>query len=375
MTGHALVALLPAFLFLAGLLVMDSFKLVRVTTVVSALAYGAVAAATMAPVHEWLLAHTGIDVHYFTRYVSPVTEELAKTLFVVFVLWRRHVGFLVDAAVLGFAVGTGFAVVENVLYLRDMGEATLTLWLVRGLGTAILHAATTAIVAMVAKTVQDRRHWSPALAVLPGLLAAIAIHSLYNHLLVSPILATAVLLIVLPLLIATVFDRSEKATREWVGSGLDLDLELLQLVLSEHFQSTRLGAYLRQLRTHFEGPVVADMFCLLRLELELGVQAKARIMARNAGLEVPVDNDLFQALDERQFLRESIGPTGLLALKPLQVTSYRDDWHRHLLSQAKTRARIEEGRERLQVQFKEQQARLREQLRERLRSRKKHDGA
>ena len=70
------------------------------------------------------------------------------------------------------------------------------------------------------------------------------------------------------------------------------------------------------------------------------VQAKARIMARNAGLEMPVDDDLHEALDEREFLRRSIGPTGLLALKPLQVTSDRDDWHRYLLSQANVRARI-----------------------------------
>ena len=98
-----------------------------------------------------------------------------------------------------------------------------------------------------------------------------------------------------------VFDRSEKATREWVGAGLDLDLELLDLVLSEHFQATRLGNYLRELRSRFEGPVVADMFCLLRLELELSVQAKARIMARNAGLEMPVDDDLHESLAEREF--------------------------------------------------------------------------
>jgi len=31
------------------------------------------------------------------------------------------------------------------------------------------------------------------------------------------------------------------------------------------------------------------------------------------------------------YLQRSIGPTGLLALKPLQVTGYRDRWHRHLL--------------------------------------------
>jgi hypothetical protein len=193
---------------------------------------------------------------------------------------------------------------------------------------------------MVAKTVTERkRNWA-TLAIVPGWVLAVIIHSAYNHLLVSPLVATALLLIVLPLIVMAVFDRSERATREWVGAGLDLDLELLDLVLSEHFQATRLGNYLRELRSRFDGPVVADMFCLLRLELELSVQAKARIMARNAGLEMPVDDDLHEALAEREFLRRSIGPTGLLALKPLQVTSDRDDWHRYLLSQANVRARI-----------------------------------
>ena len=105
------------------------------------------------------------------------------------------------------------------------------------------------------------------------------------------------------------------------------------------------------------------MFCLLRLELELSVQAKARIMARNAGLEVPVDDDLHESLAEREFLRRSIGPTGLLALKPLQVTSYRDDWHRYLLKQADVRAQIRDRQARVQAQIREQQARIRERLR------------
>ena len=79
------------------------------------------------------------------------------------------------------------------------------------------------------------------------------------------------------------------------------------------------------------------MFCLLRLELELSVQAKALLLAREAGFEVPVDEDLEASLSERRYLRRSIGRTGLLALKPLQVTSRRDDWHRHVLRQRKPR--------------------------------------
>jgi hypothetical protein len=146
-------------------------------------------------------------------------------------------------------------------------------------------------------------------------------------------------LIGLPALVVAVFERSENATREWVGAGLDLDLELLQLLTSEDLKVTRFGRYLRELRAHFDGGVVANMFCLLRLELELAVQAKARLIARKAGVDVPVDEDLQHALAEWAYLRRSIGRTGLLALEPLRMTSHRDDWHRYLLAQAGTRAR------------------------------------
>src|SRR6185436_10072550 len=128
-----------------------------------------------------------------------------------------------------------------------------------------------------------------------------------------------------------VYARSEQATREWIGAGMDLDIELLNLVGSEHFTMTKFGRYLRELRSRVSGPVVADMFCLLRLELELSVHAKALLLAREAGLELPPDEDLDATIAECHALRRSIGKSGLLALKPLQVTSRRDDWHRYLL--------------------------------------------
>jgi hypothetical protein len=139
------------------------------------------------------------------------------------------------------------------------------------------------------------------------------------------------LLIVLPPLLLGVFTRSERATREWMSDGLDLDVELLKLVLSEEFGQTRLGGYLDQLRSRFPGPVVADMFCLMRLELELGIRAKGMLMAREAGLEMPLDDELVAGLAEVRYLEKAIGPTGLIALTPLQVSSDRDAWHKFLL--------------------------------------------
>jgi hypothetical protein len=55
------------------------------------------------------------------------------------------------------------------------------------------------------------------------------------------------------------------------------------------------------------------------------------VLACGAGLELPPSSDLDTALDERHYLQHSIGVAGMLALQPLQTTSDRDAWHRHLL--------------------------------------------
>ena len=330
---HQLIALAPAVIFLTVLWFMDSFRLVRPSSIALALLYGAGAALGCEALHGWLVPALGFEPQTFSRYVAPVTEEVAKAAFIGLLIARGRVGFLVDAAVQGFAIGTGFALVENATYLRDFGDAPLMLWAVRGLGTGVLHGATTAMAGIVGKAVADRYRRLP-LPIVPGAALAIVIHSIYNHLLAYPAAGAVIMLVLLPIVVAAVFERSEKATREWVGAGLDLDLTLLQLVISDGFQATRFGTYLRALPEHFEGVVVADMFCLLRIELELAVQAKAWLIAKEAGLELPVDDDVRAALAEREYLRRSIGRTGLLALEPLRVTSHRDHWHRHLLRQA-----------------------------------------
>jgi RsiW-degrading membrane proteinase PrsW (M82 family) len=332
---NAVAALVPVVAFLITLWLMDSFRLLKPASVLGALVYGLAAAAAVLGLHTWLLPASGLPPGLFSRYVAPVTEETAKAALIVFLVATARVGFLVDAAVYGFAVGTGFALFENVSYLRAMPDATVLLWLVRGFGTAMLQGGTTAIFALLAKTFADRGRHPLAVAVLPGWAAAVALHSAFNHRLMPAVAQTLVILIALPLLVLWVFARSERATREWIGAGLDLDVELLALVASDTFPFTQFGQYLQELRARLPGPMVADMFCLLRLELELSVQAKAMLLARKAGVEIPADEDLTASLDERHYLQHAIGAAGLLALKPLQVTSHRDTWHRHLLRQAR----------------------------------------
>ena len=262
-------------------------------------------------------------------------------------LRKRRLGFLVDATIVGFSVGTGFALVENLAYLRYYDDTRIALWIVRGFGPAILHGTTTAVFAMLAKGLLDRHPDRPWAVLGIAWLPAVGLHALFNLFLLPPILTTLILVVVLPLLVTFIFGHSEKATRAWVGEGLDLDVEVLTLLTSSDFGVSRLGTYLRELRSRFPGPVVADMFCLLRIELELAIRAKGMLMAREAGLELPLDPSLKPKLQEWRFLHGSVGPTGLLALTPLRATAARDDWQRHLLEEVGGLTRTRMLRERL----------------------------
>ncbi|MDH3253840.1 MAG: PrsW family intramembrane metalloprotease [Acidobacteriota bacterium] len=325
------LALMPVLVFLLILILLDSYKLVTRRLVASLLLAGAVAAALSLVFHLVISRSVGIGPVALARYVAPVTEELLKGICVVFLVRSQRIGFLVDSAIAGFAVGAGFATFENVHYFLALDDANVLLWLIRGFGTAVMHGSVTAIMAIVSKHLVDT-HGSSSLGIfIPGWLVAAGLHSVFNHFLLSPNQATAILLLVLPIFFVTVFRFSESRTREWLGSGFDSDAELLRLVNSGQVSNSRIGEYLETLKSHLEGPVVADMVCLLRLRLELSIKAKGMLLMRQAGFEAEPDPETEEHFAELEYLEKSIGRTGLLALNPIFHLSDRDLWQYYML--------------------------------------------
>lgn len=330
----AVLALFPVLAFLGGLVFMDSFKLVPLRAVLRSVAIGALVALAAAGVHAALLESWSVSPTVLSRYVAPITEEALKGLYVALLIRTGRVGFLVDAAIHGFAVGAGFALVENVEYLGALATPNLLVWVVRGFGTAVLHGASTAIFALVTKGLAERHPAAGPLVALPGGLAAVLLHSAYNHFVLPPLASTALLLATLPPLVILAFERSEGATREWLGLGMDTDVELLQSIRTGEIAQTRVGAYLRSLTARFPGPEVADMLCLLRIQLELSIRAKGLLLAREAGLVAEVGPDVQANLEELRYLEGAIGPTGRLAMKPIRRASSRDLWQLRILTEA-----------------------------------------
>lgn len=327
------VSIAPVFLFLGALVLIDSYKLVGLRAVLVAVAAGTVAALIAYAANVWLRPSLGLDLAGYSKYVAPVIEEALKAAYLVYLLARNKVGFVVDAAILGFGIGTGFAFVENVYYLRVSSEATIWTWIVRGFGTAIMHGGATAILAMVTRTLQNRTASSfrPCL-LLPGLVVAVVLHSLYNQFILQPLLATALIMLVFPYAIIGIFQHSEKETRAWLGSGFDTDQELLRAMRLGQTAETAVGQYLTTLRSRFSPEVIVDMLCLLRLRAELGIRAKGLLMIREAGFDTrPPDPAIRETFAELKYLEKSIGRTGMLALSPFMHTSTRDLWELNML--------------------------------------------
>ncbi len=327
----AMVGLLPVVSFLAALVYFDSYKLVKLRTVIAVVASGILVSGASYLVNGYAIDALKLDMTTFTRYVSPVTEELLKGLVIVVLIRAHRIGFLVDAAIFGFAVGTGFAVIENLFYLHLVPDAGLGTWIVRGFGTAIMHGGSTAIFAMLGLAFQERARQASLPAFLPGFALAVVLHSAFNHLFLSPKLSTLAILIVLPPILIAVFQKSEKAVGDWLGKGFDADTEMLDLINSGHFSDSPVGQYLLMLKASLKGPVVADVLCYLRLYTELALRAKGILMMRENGFDVPIDEATTEKFAEMRYLESSIGRTGLLAIQPMLHMSHKDLWQLYML--------------------------------------------
>mgnify|MGYP001821206346 CR=1 FL=1 len=328
---RAPLGLLPVVLFLSALVYLDSYKLVRRRAVLTVLCIGGVGAGAGYWINVAILGRFDIELITFSRYLAPVIEEILKGLIVVALIRFHRVGFPVDAAIFGFAAGTGFAIVENIYYLSVLADAHIAVWIVRGLGTAIMHGGATAIFAIIAHTLTEQRGAIGLKTLAPGFAIAILIHSAFNHFLFAPVLSTIGILVALPPLIIYVFNRSEDSLRQWMAIDFDADAELLRLINSGEFSESKLGSYLTMLRERFRPEVIADLLCYVRLHVELSMRANALLMLRESGLDAPVDPDVKSMLEELEYLENSIGKTGQLAIKPFLRMSSRDLWQIYIL--------------------------------------------
>ncbi len=136
--------------------------------------------------------------------------------------------------------------------------------------------------------------------------------------------------------LSLIFWYGERALKNWVGTKLDKDIDLLQMIATGKFSASRAGTYLRSLEQTFEPVVLGDMLCYLQISLELSAQAKGDLLRREMGFPVVADSALQAQLTELAYLEKKIGRAGQLAIGPLLGSSRRDIWEIYQLADRTT---------------------------------------
>lgn len=326
------LAFLPVLLFLMALRALDSYKLVSARSVGAALAAGAVAAGLCFSINTLVFHLYPQHQDQHAQFGAPIVEESAKAVYWIFLIATARAAFMADSAICGFAVGAGFALVENMSYLHLLAGNGIGIWVLRGFGTAVMHGGVAALGATLSVYLLEGRAVRPRVFV-PGVLAAMLLHSMFNQNLQAPVASTVAAFAGLPIILGIVFYFSEKSMRAWLGGKLDQDIDMIGMIGSKEFQETRVGAYLTTLQEAFPPAVRGDMLSLLQLTSELSARAKSELMLREMGVEVEPDPEVESLLTELKYLEKSIGPTGMLAIRPLLSQTPRDLWELHRLGQ------------------------------------------
>jgi RsiW-degrading membrane proteinase PrsW (M82 family) len=326
-----IIALLPVIVLVVVLFRLDSHRLLGTHFMARVFLAGALSAVVCYWINAFALEFITLDFEGYSRYIAPLIEETVKASILIYLFRTNRIGFLIDAGILGFAVGAGFSFVENIWYLHLASDAHYGVWMVRGFGTAIMHGGATALFAIVSETMTERHLKMNFLYYVPGLIVAFLLHSIFNHFPISPVLSTAVTLLILPTILFLLFERNETTIHNFLEMDFAAHRKLLKQIDHGIFTGCEAGRFLKDMQEKLEAPVAAEMMEYFHLHTELVLNAESILLAREKGVDVDIGAEIQEKLDRMHKLEDHIGKAGLRTLRPhLQFTA-KDMWEIHLL--------------------------------------------
>jgi RsiW-degrading membrane proteinase PrsW (M82 family) len=331
--AHWGLALVPVLILLAVFIWLDAFELMNLREVLVLLALGGVSAIAVYPISGRLIDTLPIGFSGYSRFVAPWIEEAIKAVVIIGLFWFNRIGYKLDAVISGFAIGAGFSVVENIIYLMVFPDYGAGTWLVRGLGTAVMHGTTLAILAAIAHELAERETREAAgdfdfnlLWFLPGYLVAVALHTTFNQFPDRPMLAMMGAGILAPIAIMAVFHFGAAEAQRWLVAECAAHHAQLEALRAGQWPDSPSGRKIAALAGRLPPEAATRIRRYWELQAWLVVQAEEVMMEEAAG-DVSFDaGEVKAALAELDGLRNSLGRSTFTALKALLPFSRNDYW-------------------------------------------------
>ena len=323
------VALVPVLAMVALFVWLDIFKLMSLGELIVLLIAGGAVAIIAYPISGRLIDVLPLGFSGYSRFVAPWIEESLKALAVISLFFFNRIGYKLDAVISGFAIGAGFSVVENILYLLRFPDLAPSVWMVRGLGTALMHGATCATLAAITHELAERENREAAsdytfnpLWVLPGLIVASALHTLFNQFPDQPMTAMLGALVGTPLLLMAIFYFGSNEARGWLLEESANHRAALDALEAGRFPDDASGRRIATLAARVGGTEAGHIRDYLTISMGLIVAAEEKLL----GKPVPPQAELDSAFERLDQSRQAMGRSGFAALEPLLPFSRNDLW-------------------------------------------------
>lgn len=327
------VAMVPVLLMLVLFAWLDVFKLMAPRELIGPLIMGGIMAFVAWPISGQMLDTLPLGYSFYSRIVAPWIEEALKALPIALLMIANRIGYKIDGIIFGFAVGAGFSVVENSFYLVRFPEIGTPVWMVRGLGTAVMHGSTTAILAVVAhelgerglRSTGGRRGFNPAW-LLPGYVIASLIHLTFNQFPNRPGLVMLSTLILAPVVLIGLLRFGESETHQWLVEESESHRRWLEEWRAGGFPKDESGRRIAELAARTNDAEVHRIreYCMLKTSLVL--TAEEELMDRDRKLDDDERQRLREGFDRLERLQQEMGRTGFAALRDLLPFSHNDEW-------------------------------------------------
>ena len=314
-----LVSVIPLLLYLLVLKSLDSFRIVHWRWLVVCMAVGCGSCLV-----AW--AFSEMSSALAVPFYAPLIEEILKALVALCVMRLFRIVFFAEALCYGAAIGAGFSLVENIIYINFSPDMLFATALFRGLGTSMLHIGCSSLF-LVLWLLAKNNSWKSVFR-LWGILPCILIHALYNLHHFQPLVQMVAVVVIFFVIFLCVSNYNEKCIGKWLDQSMMYDIDLLSAIKDGTLPDTKAGQYLMSVKEQFDPYVFLDMICYVQLYLELTITAKSRMMLRESGLlDAESEDDKSQRtamLTEFNTLRGNIGKMGEIILHPIVKMTAED---------------------------------------------------
>ncbi len=330
---HWAVALVPVLVLLTVFVWLDAFELMSMKEVMLLLLLGGFAAIAVYPISGRLIDTLPIGFSNYSRFAAPWIEEAIKAAIVIWLFWKNRIGYKLDAVISGFAIGAGFSVVENIIYLSVFPDYGTGTWLVRGVGTAVMHGTTLAVLAAIAHEFAERETRQSAadfdfnlLWFVPGYLVAVALHTVFNQFPDQPLVAMMGAILVAPFAILAIFHFGTREAERWLvaeQAGHEAEYEALK---AGSWPEGTSGKRIAALAERLDPEAVKRIRRYWELLAWLVAEAEETLIEESEGDAEYDPAQIRAAFSELEGLERALGKSIFTALKALLPYSRNDYW-------------------------------------------------